>query len=131
MLGFITHIDYGNSNYDARQRPVFHYYYEIPSVRHFDAFFDGFPAALRMAGTSADEQRCSQDAARLSLPPSPWRSPLSEVRFSLIPASSLRGSLHTGPSTPHGKIQNPRGFHECTLLHCAQNLPQSIRQGQH
>jgi hypothetical protein len=34
---FNPHLDYGNSNYDARQRLVISYYYSVPSLRHFDA----------------------------------------------------------------------------------------------
>jgi Carboxypeptidase regulatory-like domain len=34
---FNPHVDYGSSNYDARQRLVISYVYQIPSVRHFQA----------------------------------------------------------------------------------------------
>jgi hypothetical protein len=34
---FNPHLDYGNSNYDARHRLVVSYVYDLPSVRHFHA----------------------------------------------------------------------------------------------
>ena len=34
---FDPHLNYGDSNYDARHRLVISYVYDIPSVRHFDA----------------------------------------------------------------------------------------------
>jgi hypothetical protein len=35
---FNPHLDYGDSNYDARHRLVISYTYYLPSIRHFDAF---------------------------------------------------------------------------------------------
>jgi hypothetical protein len=52
---FNLHSNYGDSSYDARQRFVISYSYEIPSIRHYDSF-RGVPSRLvegwRIAGTT-------------------------------------------------------------------------------
>src|SRR5467141_663302 len=58
----------------------------------------------RTLGTA--ESRVRSAGIVLSPPPSPSRSPPSDVRFSPVPASTLRGSLHTKPSAPRGKIRS-------------------------